>query len=453
MPVRLIESLTTTESLAEAFSDLSVLQAMLDFEVALARAEAEFEIIPRSAASTIAKAARAEEFDIAALARETLRAGTPGIPVVKALRKKVQRIDAGAADFVHYGATSQDVSDSALVLILRKCGGILDADLNRLEAALQKIAAQYKGTVMLGRTLLQPAPPITLGLKAAGWLGAVRRGRARMSSASSDALVLELGGASGTLAALENRGIEVGRRVAKLLDLGYPDAPWHTHRDRLAGLVCACGILTGSLGKIARDISLLMQAEVGEAAEPGGAGRGGSSTMPQKRNPIASSIALAAANRVPGLVAGFLMQMVQEHERAVGGSQAEWSTVASVVQSTGLAIASMAEAAEGLTVNRSRMRENLESTRGAVFAEKAALLLSRQIGRERAHQMLEEATDPRLLRDRTLAGVLARQPEIQGHVSPNILGRLEDPQDYLGMARKFTERLCGPSKRRSRRRK
>ncbi len=453
MPVRLTESLTTTESLAEAFSDISVLQAMLDFEVALARAEASLKIIPDSAARTVAKVARAEEFDVAALARETLRAGTPGIPVVKALRKKVQLIDPVATNFVHWGATSQDLSDTALVLILRKCGAILDADLNRLEAALRELVRQHKDTVMLGRTLLQPAPPITLGLKAAGWLGAIRRGHARISSAFSDALVLELGGASGTLAALGKHGIEVGERVAKLLDLGYPDAPWHSHRDRLATLVCACGIVTGSLGKMARDISLLMQAEAGELAEPGGSGRGGSSTMPQKRNPIASSVTLAAANRVPGLVAGFLMQMVQEHERAVGGSQAEWSTVASIVQSTGLAIASMAEVAEGLTVNGSRMTENLESTRGTVFAEKAAFLLSQQIGRERAHQLVEKATDPRQLRDRTLAEALSQQAEIQGQISPKILDRLEDPQDYLGVAREFAERLCGPSKRRPRRRK
>jgi len=453
MPLRLIESLTTTESLAEAFSDISVLQAMLDFEVALARAEAELKIIPRSAARTIAKLARAGNFDVAALARETLRAGTPGIPVAKALRKKVQRIDDTSADFVHWGATSQDVSDSALVLVLRKCAAILDADLNRLEAALLELIARHKDTVMLGRTLLQPAPPITLGLKAAGWLGSVRRGHARLSSAFSDVLVLELGGASGTLAALGKRGIDVGERVAKKLNLRYPDAPWHTHRDRLAALVCACGILTGSIGKIARDMSLLMQAEIGELSEPGGSGRGGSSTMPQKRNPIASSITLAAANRVPGLVAAFLSGMVQEHERAVGGMQAEWTTVASVIQSTGLAIASMAEVAEGLTVNRKRMEENLESTRGTVFAEKAALLLSREVGRERAHLLLEQATDPQQPHHRTLSEILAQQPEMQGQISPKVLNRLEDPQDYLGVARQFSDRLCGPPKRRLRRRK
>ena len=451
--MRLIESLTTTESLAEVFSDRSVLQAMLDFEVALAQAEADLKIIPRSAASAIAKVARAENFDVAALALGTQCAGTPGIPLVKALRKKVEPQDTAAADFVHWGATSQDVSDTALVLLLQKCAAIFDGDLNRLEGALERLAAQHKDTVMLGRTLLQPAPPVTLGLKAAGWYGAVRRGHARLRAAFAEALVLQLGGASGTLAALGNCGIEVGERVAKRLNLSYPDAPWHTHRDRLAAVVCACGILAGSIGKMARDISLLMQAEVGELSEPGGSGRGGSSTMPQKRNPIASTVALAAASRVPGLVAAFLSQMVQEHERAVGGSQAEWSTVAGVVQSTGGAIASMAEAAEGLTVNPERMLENLQSTRGSVFAEKAAFLLGRKMGSERAHQLLEHATNPQQLRNRTFSEVLKELPEVKGEVSSETLSRLEDPEDYLGMAREFSDRLCGRRKKRQRRRK
>ena len=451
--MRLIESLTTTESLAEVFSDPSVLQAMLDFEVALAQAEADLKIIPSSAASAIAKVARAENFDVAALALETQRAGTPGIPLVKTLRKEVQQQDTAAADFVHWGATSQDVSDTALILLLRKCTAILDGDLNRLEGALEGLAAQHQDTVMLGRTLLQPAPPVTLGLKAAGWYGAVRRGHARLRAAFSEALVLQLGGASGTLAALGKHGIAVGERVAQQLNLGYPDAPWHTHRDRLAAVVCACGILAGSTGKMARDISLLMQAEVGELSEPGGSGRGGSSTMPHKRNPIASTVALTAANRVPGLVAAFLSQMVQEHERAVGGSQAEWSTVAGVVQSTGVAIASMAEATEGLTVNPERMLENLQSTRGAVFAEKAAFLLSRKLGRERVHQLLEHATNPQQLRNRSLSEVLKQLPEVKGEVSSETLSRLEDPEDYLGMAREFSDRLCGRRKKRQRRRK
>jgi 3-carboxy-cis,cis-muconate cycloisomerase len=453
MSVRLIESLATTERLAEVFSDRSVLQAMLDFEIALARCQAKLKIIPRSAALSIAKVADAHSYDVSSIARETLRAGTPGIPLVKALRKRVQQQSPAAANFVHWGATSQDVCDTALVLLLKKAAAILDADLDRLQQALQTLSKKHETTVMLGRTLMQPAPPVTFGLKAAGWLGSVTRGRARLETAFLQALVLQLGGASGTLAALGNRGIEVGQQVAKNLKLEYPDAPWHTHRDRLAAVVCVCGILTASLGKIARDISLLMQNEVAEVAEPGGSGRGGSSTMPQKRNPIASTIALAAANRVPGLVASFLSQMVQEHERAVGGWQAEWPTVAAIIQSTGVALASMAEAAESLVVDGERMMQNLKATRGSIFAEKAAMILSSKLGREAAHKILEQATDSKLLRRRSLQQVLSEMPQVVAHLDQKALSQLENAEDYLGMSAEFTSRISHPVSARARRRK
>jgi 3-carboxy-cis,cis-muconate cycloisomerase len=247
--------------------------------------------------------------------------------------------------------------------------------------------------VMLGRTLLQAAPPVTFGLKAAGWRAAIRRSRARLDAAFAEALVLQFGGASGTLAALGEKGLEIGRAMAQDLGLTFPDAPWHAHRDRLAALIAACGVLTGCLGKMARDLALLMQGEVAEAAEPVGEGRGGSSTMPQKRNPIASAVALAAANRVPGLVAAFLAGMVQEHERGLGGWQAEWPTVASVIQSTGVALASMAEAAEGLDVSETQMRENIAATNGAVFAERISMLLAASLGREQSHKILENAVN------------------------------------------------------------
>lgn len=451
MPVRLIESLATTEPLAEVFSDHSVLQAMLDFEVALARAEAELQIIPQSAVRAIASAAHADEYDATAMARETLRAGTPGIPLVKALRKQVQQDDSRAADFVHWGATSQDVADTAIVLLLKKAAAILDADLARIEKALRPLVARHRNTAMLGRTLLQTAPPVTMGLKAAGWSASVRRGRVRLARAVSAALVLQFGGASGTLAALGNRGPRTAELIAKRLRLAVPDAPWHTHRDRFAEVMCACGILTGSLGKMARDISLLMQHEVGEASEPGGEGRGGSSTMPQKRNPIASAIALAAANRVPGLTAAFLSQMVQEHERGVGGWQAEWPTISEVIQSTGVAVASMAEVAEGLSINQARMKENLKSTQGTIFAEKAALLISAKLGREAAHEALERATDPKKMRGRTLAQTLADIPEAQA--DKRLLASLEYPEEYLGSAQTFTQRLSSLTRVRQRGRK
>jgi 3-carboxy-cis,cis-muconate cycloisomerase len=441
MPARLIESLATTGPLADLFSDDSVLQAMLDFEIALAEAEARSGLVPKAAAKSIRSAAKAANFDAAELARETLRAGTPGIPLAKALTAKVGAADSDAARFVHWGATSQDVADTALILLLKGSQPILAADLERLEAALRRLSDKNDNAVMLGRTLLQAAPPVTFGLKAAGWLAAIRRSRARLEAAFSEALVLQFGGASGTLAALGDKGLDVGRAMAQELGLGFPDAPWHTHRDRLAALIAACGVLTGSLGKMARDISLLMQGEVAEASESGGDGRGGSSTMPQKRNPIASAVTLAAANRVPGLVAAFLSGMVQEHERGVGGWQAEWPTVAGVIQATGLAIASMAEAAEGLIVNTARMRENIDATHGTVFAEKATMLLAATLGRDAANNLVKEAARRSETEDRMLAEVLAEMPEVVKAIDRKALRDLDVPEKYLGAATELRKRL------------
>jgi 3-carboxy-cis,cis-muconate cycloisomerase len=448
MSVRLIESLATTEPLADLFSDQSILQAMLDFEVALARVQASKKIVPQSAADAIAVAAKAEAFDAAALARAILRAGTPGIPVVKALTEQVREIDSAAAGFVHWGATSQDVADTALVLVVKRVQPILESDLTRLEKALRRLATEHRATAMLGRTLLQAAPPITFGLKASGWLSAISRSHKRLDDVFAEALILQFGGATGTLAALGGQGIAVGRALADELGLSFPDAPWHTHRDRLAELLCICGILTGSLGKMARDISLMMQGEVGEATESGGQGRGGSSTMPHKRNPIGCSLTLAAAVRVPGLVATFLSAMVQEHERAVGGWQAEWLTVAGIIQAAGLATASMAEVAEGLTVDPARMRANIEATHGVIFAERAMMLLGKKLGRSAAHKLLEEATRQSIAEGRRLVDVLGRMPEVMRHCDAIALRELEVPEQYLGMADEFRVRLLNSTRER-----
>jgi 3-carboxy-cis,cis-muconate cycloisomerase len=447
MPARLIDSLASTGPLADLFSDESVLQAMLDFEAALARAESRSGIVPKSAADAIQTAAKAGNFDAAELAGATLRAGTPGIPLVKALTAKVRVGNADAARFVHWGATSQDVADTALILLLKRSQPLLAADLARLEAALARLSDQHAQTVMLGRTILQAAPPVTFGLKAAGWLAAIRRSRSRLEAAYTEALVLQFGGASGTLAALGDKGLEVGRAMAEELGVGFPDAPWHTHRDRLGALVSACGVLTGSLGKMARDVSLLMQSEVAEVAEPTDEGRGGSSAMPQKRNPIASSVTLAAANRVPGLVAAFLSGMVQEHERGVGGWQAEWPTVAAVIQSTGVAAASMAEAAEGLDADKSRMRAAIDATHGAVFAERAMILLGAALGLDAAHKILEEATKRSAAQGRHLAEALAEIPEATKILDAKTLRDLETPEAYLGVAEALRKRLLSEKKK------
>jgi len=437
MASRLIESLASTEALAEVFSDHSILRAMLDFEVALAKVEARLGVIPLAAAQSIAAAANPAAFDTMELSRRALRAGTPSIPMVKALIRLVESRDKSAAAFAHWGATSQDVSDTALMLLLRRAHNLIDADLGRCEKALRALSEQHHNSVMLGRTLLQAGPPTTFGLKAAGWLAAMRRGRQRLAHTFSEALVIQFGGAVGTLAMLGDKGSAVARELAAELRLGCPDAPWHTHRDRLGALICACGLLTGSLGKIARDISLLMQNEVAEVFEPSGEGRGSSSTMPHKRNPIGSAVTIAAATRMPGLVACYLTAMVQEHERSVGGSQSEWPTVAAVIQATGLAAESIAEMTEGLTVDTARMRQNLEETRGIIFAEKAMTVLAGKLGREKAHQLLEEAVQKVVHERRTLAEVLAELPEIMKILDKDALNQLAVDEDYLGSAESF----------------
>ena len=447
MNMRLIESLATTPALAESFSDESVLRAMLDFEAALSRAEARVGVIPQDAADTIAALATPGSFDAATLSVAAFRAGTPAIPLVKALTDQVRKTNADAARFVHWGATSQDVVDSAMSLLLKRAEPILSGDLSRLETALAGLAERHKDSVMIGRTLLQPAPPVTLGLKAAGWLGSVRRGRHRLQNGFRAAAVLQFGGASGTLASLGDRGMAVIEALSTELGLGTFLAPWHTQRDSLATLICACGVLTGSLGKMARDISLLMQNEVGEASEPAAEGRGGSSTMPNKRNPTACSLTLTAADRVPGLVASFLSAMVQEHERGLGGWQAEWPVVAAVVQLTGVAVASMAEAAEGLSVDTEKMRANIEHTNGLIFAERAMMLLGAKIGRDVAHKILEGAARKSVNEGRNLAAVLAEIPEVTAHLSAADLKQLATPEQYLGCAEVFRKVLLAQSGR------
>ena len=414
MFTRLIESLSTTEPLAQIFSDASVIKAMLDFEAALARAEAACGIIPVAAADAITKAANPEDFDIATLAQQAFRAGTPAIPLVRMLTAK-------AGGFVHWGATSQDVVDTALVLLLKQCKPIFEKDHARILAALHKLSEDHAQTVMLGRTLLQPAPPITFGLKAAGWYAAIRRGWARVESRFDEALYLQFGGATGTLASLGDQGIAVGEALACELELKLPDAPWHGYRDRLAALLAALSIYTGTLGKIALDIALLMQFEVGEAFEPGGAGRGGSSTMPHKRNPTACMLTIAAAKRTPGLLANFLSGMLQEHERAVGGWQSEWPTIEGIFKATGVALESMVEVSEGLTIDAERMRRNIEATQGAVFAERAMMMLAPEMGRDKAHRFVEDA--------------------VRKTGSPPDLPGLRDPHQYLGSAETFRQRL------------
>ncbi len=442
--MRLIESSTTTPRIAELFSDRSILEAMLAFEVGLARAEASLGVIPLPAARTIENAASPQLYEAEALAAESLRSATVSIPLVKALTEQVKQIDPTAAGFVHWGATSQDVADTAIILVLQKSRAILQADLTRLEHALSQLSDRHAGTVMLGRTLLQAALPTTVGLKVAGWLGAIRRNHTRLDAAFEESLILQFGGAAGTLASLGDQGVAVGKVLSAELGVGYADAPWHTHRDRLAALMCALGVLVGSLGKMARDISLLSQNEIGEAAEPAAEGRGGSSALPHKQNPVGCTLALSAAYRVPGLVSTFLSSMVQEHERAVGGWQSEWATISAIVQAASLAATSMAEVAEGLTVNAARMRENIEATHGAIFAERATLLLAKKLGRDAARKVVERAVQQSVANNREFAQVLAEMPEAKKVLDAATVKDLQSPKAYLGVAEQFRRSLVNP---------
>jgi 3-carboxy-cis,cis-muconate cycloisomerase len=441
MAVRLIECLSTTGPLADLFSDESILQSLLQFEVALARVEGKLGVIPRSAATTIAAAARTAMLDPAAIASEAPLSGTFAIPFLHAFKENIRAKDLEPAGFVHWGATSQDLCDTALVLLLQKAQAILDAGLNRLEKALRNLTRQHRHTVMLGRTWLQAAPPITFGLKAAGWLGAVHRSRKRLAAAFEEALILQFGGAVGTLAALGKDGLKVAEALADELKLPCPEAPWHTHRDRLAVLMCACGVLTGTLGKIAHDIVLLAQNEVAEVSEASTGGRGGSSTMPHKHNPVGSALTLAAAQRVPGLVSNFLSSMVQEHERGAGGWQAEWEIVADIIQTTGFALASMADVAEGLRVDVERMKANIAANQGLVFTERVSILLGKEIGRDFADQLLQEASAEAVIAKRNLSEVLAEMPELVVHLRAADLRNLENPEHYRGSAEEFRRRL------------
>jgi 3-carboxy-cis,cis-muconate cycloisomerase len=432
MSSRLIESLANTEQMAGLFSDSSVLRAMLQFEVALARAQARLGMIPQSAGETIARAAVVEHFDSEAIARDARYSATVAIPFVKALTARVNSLDQASAGFVHFGATSQDVVDTALILLLRDACEAVRFDYQRVQDQLRALSESHAGTVMLARTLLQPALPTTFGYKVAGWFGAVQRSWRRLAGSFDEALQLQFGGAAGTLASYGERGPALAAALAQELALGLPEAPWHTHRDRLAAVVTDCGIVVGTLGKVARDISLLMQYEVGEVWERGG----GSSSMPNKHNPSGSVLVLAAATRVPGMVSSYLSGMVQEHERATGAWQSEWPTIVGVVEAAGSAMAALADVAEGLQVNTERMRANVASTHGSVFAEKAVMALTPKVGRTAAHALVAEA-----LKSPSLGEGLAQSPQASAMLTPDQIKTIDIPEEYLGTAEMFRRRL------------
>jgi 3-carboxy-cis,cis-muconate cycloisomerase len=354
--------LSTSETLG-AFSDRAFVDAMLRFEAALARAQAAEGLIPESAAHSIVGSCKVELFDVPKIVRESGRAGSVAIPLVKALREAVGLFNAEAAPFVHFGSTSQDVIDSAMALVTREAIALIETDLAKAADALLRLATKHAETPMLARTLMQPASVTSFGFKCAGWAAPLVRSRVRLRDTAKHALQLQLGGAVGTLAQMKGQGAAVRKRMARELGLGDPGATWHTQRDEWVALGCELGLITGSLGKIAVDIALLGQYEVGEVTEPSEPGRGGSSAMPHKRNPVASMVAIAAAHRAPQRVAALLGAMPQQHERALGAWQAELAEWPQLLMSAHGSVRAMAGALPGLQVDAVRMRANIDRLR------------------------------------------------------------------------------------------
>ena len=442
----LLGPLFSSAAMRAVVDDRARLQRMLDFESALARAEAALGVIPAGTAKPIADACQADRFDIAAIAEEAVAAGNVAIPLVKALTAEVAESDGEAARYVHWGATSQDVIDTALVLELRAAIDALAADLDRAIAAFSKLAGQHRRTPMVGRTWLQHAVPIPFGLKLAGYAAALGRSRDRLERLRKEALVLQFGGAAGTLAALGARGLDVTDKLAALLDLSAPEAPWHSHADRLAEVASALAILCGTCGKIARDVSLLMQTEVAEAFEPAAPGRGGSSTMPHKRNPTAAATALAAAHIAPQLAATILAAQTQEHERALGGWQAEWPTFPALVLVTSGALRAVTDIAEGLEVDPAHMRANLDLTQGLALAEALSVALANKIGKPQAHQIVEEACKKAIQEKRNLQDVIAEDARVTAQLNAGDIAKLFEPMAYMGVAQTFIDRLVASAK-------
>jgi len=426
---------------AAIFADDGRLQAMLDFEAALAAAEAKLGVIPADAAAAIAAECRVDRLDLAGFADDAAQAGNLAIPLVKRLTARVAARDQAAARFVHWGATSQDAIDTGLVLQLRSALDAIEGELARLADALAALAVAHKRTVLVGRTWLQQALPITFGLKAAGWLDGVERHRARLRAVRPRLFVLQFGGAAGSLASLGERGLAVAEALAGELELGLPDLPWHGQRDRFAELGALFGLVTGSLGKIARDLSLLMQTEIGEAFEPAGTGRGGSSTMPHKRNPVAAAAVLAAATRAPGLVATLMAAMVQEHERGLGGWHAEWVVLPELAILTAGALTQTADVVAGLELDTARMRANLDITHGLIMAEAVTMALGAALGRLEAHHLVEAACRRAIAERRHLRDVLAAEPAVAARLDAAALDHLFDPTNYLGVAEALIDRV------------
>jgi 3-carboxy-cis,cis-muconate cycloisomerase len=433
--------LFSTSEMSRVFSPQEQLRAMMRFEWALTCALEKQGLAQPGSGAILNTLFDAQFIDIEALEKEARQVGNISIPFVRQLTAAVRSRDERASRTIHLGATSQDLVDTALVLQMSDAVALLQAAMKSLDESLTSQVHTHRETVMTGRTWLQPGPPTTLGLKLAGTLAALRRSHDRIRSAARRALVLQFGGAVGTLAALGDSGSAVSKDLARLLDLREPELPWHTQRDNLVEMVQALALLTGSLAKFARDIALLMQAEVGEASEETAKDRGGSSTMPHKQNPVACAAVLAVHAKLAGLVQTLLNAMPQEHERGLGSWQAEWDIVPDAFRLTAAGLQYSIEIANGLAVDSERMKANLDALLGVTLSEAVSVALAPKVGRSAAHDILRDAVIRAKQERRHLSEILKQITEVSAHLNDDEIDRLLSPRAYLGSTQRFIARV------------
>ncbi len=427
-----------TDAMRACMGEMAYLQRMLDVEAALARAQARLGIVPPAAAETITQVAQADRLDLPALAADTRNTGYPVVGLVRQL-SRLAGPEAGR--WTHWGATTQDIMDTAVVLQIREGLALIRAELMAVNAGLARLAEAHRDTVMAGRTHLQHALPVTFGYKVAVWLSPLIAMAERLDQLRPRVERLQFGGAAGTLASLGEQGLAVQDELAQELDLGCPDIPWHVSRDGIAEAVGFLGLLCGSLSKLATDVILMMQTEVAEVAEPHQEGRGGSSTMPQKRNPISCEYIIAQSRGVHALVPQMLAAMAQDQERGTGPWQTEPLVVGQAFLLAHGALAQARVLAEGLTVDAARMRRNLDSTGGLIVAEQVMMGLAPALGRGEAHHVVHHACDVALEQGIPLAQALLADPQVASRLSPDEVAVLTDPSAYLGSIRGFVSRV------------
>jgi 3-carboxy-cis,cis-muconate cycloisomerase len=449
MPSTLLDSavfrdIFTTPAMRNVFSDENRVQKYLDFEAALARAQAKLKIIPQEACDEIVKHCTADKIDMAKLKEATERIGYPVLPVVQQLVKLCKD---GLGEWSHWGATTQDITDTATVMVLREALDIVEKEIDGICDALAELAKKYRDTPMAGRSNLQQAVPLTFGYKMASILAGFERHKQRLKELKPRLLVVEFGGAAGTLSSLGKDGLKCQEELAKELKLGQPVATWHTVRDTIAEVGCFLGLVTGSCGKIAFDVKLLMQTEVEEVYEPFHEGRGSSSTMPQKRNPISSVYITAQVAIVKQMVAALLEAMIEDHERATGPWEIEWIVLPEIFMLAAGALAQTKFVVSGLQVNEKKMRENLDITKGLLMSEAVMMGLGPTLGRNKAHDMVYDVCRLVVKTGRPLIDLLVEDKEISKHATRAQLEKMVDPVNYLGVAGEMVDRVLASRKK------